>query len=319
MDPRPIGVFDSGLGGLTAVRQLRRVLPGEDIVYFGDTGRVPYGSRGRDTIVQYARQDIRFLLSRNVKFIIAACGTVSSTYPPEEAARLPVPYTGVVGATARAAVDATRNHRIGIIGTAATVRSGSYAAVIRDMLPDVQIFARACPMFVPLVENGYFNDGNPVTKLIIAEYLQELKDAGVDTLILGCTHYPLLKKMIGDFMGDAVRLVDSGKVTAQATAAALADLWALSGSGMPPVRPRASRSDGPKTLAAKVEPWGPPRLFAIRAVSQRSQPMPYIMICLFSAKTASLICMIKSEKFKQNVQISLGKLEVLPQVVYNKS
>ena len=173
MDPRPIGVFDSGLGGLTAVRQLRRVLPGEDIVYFGDTGRVPYGSRGRDIIVQYARQDIRFLLQQDVKFIIAACGTVSSTYPPEEAARLPVPFTGVVGATARAAVDATRNKKVGIIGTAATVRSGSYAAVIRDMMPEVEIFARACPMFVPLVENGYFNDGNPVTKLIIAEYLQE--------------------------------------------------------------------------------------------------------------------------------------------------
>ena len=237
MDPRPIGVFDSGLGGLTAVRQLRRVLPGEDIVYFGDTGRVPYGSRGRDTIVQYARQDIRFLLSRDVKFIIAACGTVSSTYPPEEAARLPVPYTGVVGALhLKGGIGVfgrwfrlRTNPRIGIIGTAATVRSGSYAAVIRDMLPDVQIFARACPMFVPLVENGYFNDGNPVTKLIIAEYLQELKDAGVDTLILGCTHYPLLKKMIGDFMGDAVRLVDSGKVTAQATAAALADLGLLNG------------------------------------------------------------------------------------------
>ena len=221
MDPRPIGVFDSGLGGLTAVRQLRRVLPGEDIVYFGDTGRVPYGSRGRDIIVQYARQDIRFLLQQDVKFIIAACGTVSSTYPPEEAAKLPVPFTGVVGATARAAVDATRNKKVGIIGTAATVRSGSYAAVIRDMMPEVEIFARACPMFVPLVENGYFNDGNPVTKLIIAEYLQELKDAGVDTLILGCTHYPLLKKMIGDFMGGDVHLVDSGKVTAQAAAAAL--------------------------------------------------------------------------------------------------
>ena len=216
MDTRPIGVFDSGLGGLTAVRQLRRVLPGEDIVYFGDTGRVPHGSRGRDIIVQYARQDIRFLLQQDVKFIIAACGTVSSTYPPEEAARLPVPFTGVVGATARAAVDATRNRKIGIIGTAATVRSGSYAAIIRDMMPDVQIFARACPMFVPLVENGYFNDGNPVTKLIIAEYLQELKDAGVDTLILGCTHYPPVEKMIGDFMGDEVHLVDSGKVTAQA-------------------------------------------------------------------------------------------------------
>ena len=229
MDTRPIGVFDSGLGGLTAVRQLRRVLPGEDIVYFGDTGRVPYGSRGRDIIVQYARQDIRFLLQQDVKFIIAACGTVSSTYPPEEAARLPVPFTGVVGATARAAVDATRNRKIGIIGTAATVRSGSYAAIIRDMMPDVQIFARACPMFVPLVENGYFNDGNPVTKLIIAEYLQELKDAGVDTLILGCTHYPLFKKMIGDFMGDEVHLVDSGKVTAQAAAAALDDLGLLNG------------------------------------------------------------------------------------------
>lgn len=216
MDTRPIGVFDSGLGGLTAVRQLRRVLPGEDIVYFGDTGRVPYGSRGQDIIVQYARQDIRFLLSRDVKFIIAACGTVSSTYPPEEAARLP-------------AVDATRNRRIGIIGTAATVRSGSYAAVIRDMLPEVEIFAKACPMFVPLVENGYFNDGNPVAKLIIAEYLQELKDRGVDTLILGCTHYPLLKKLIGDFMGDEVRLVDSGKVTAQAAAAALEDLGLLNG------------------------------------------------------------------------------------------
>ena len=229
MDNRPIGVFDSGLGGLTGVRELRKRLPHENIVYFGDTGRVPYGSRSPETILQYARQDIAFLLSKDVKCIMAACGTVSSTYPPEEAARLPVPFTGVVGATARAAVDATRNRKIGIIGTAATVRSGSYAAIIRDMMPDVQIFARACPMFVPLVENGYFNDGNPVTKLIIAEYLQELKDAGVDTLILGCTHYPLLKKMIGDFMGDEVHLVDSGKVTAQAAAAALDDLGLLNG------------------------------------------------------------------------------------------
>ena len=133
MDPRPIGVFDSGLGGLTAVRQLRRVLPGEDIVYFGDTGRVPYGSRARETIVQYARQDIRFLLSQNVKFIIAACGTVSSTFPSEEAARLPVPYTGVVGATARAAARATRSGHIGVIGTAATVRRGSFAATLAQL------------------------------------------------------------------------------------------------------------------------------------------------------------------------------------------
>lgn len=229
MDPRPIGVFDSGLGGLTAVRQLRRVLPGEDIVYFGDTGRVPYGSRARETIVQYARQDIRFLLSQNVKFIIAACGTVSSTFPSEEAARLPVPYTGVVGAASRAAVNATRSGKIGIIGTAATIRSGSYAAVIRDMLPGVEITAQACPLFVPLVENGYAQNGSRATELIIADYLTPVRERGVDTLILGCTHYPLLKKSIGAFMGAGVTLIDSGKVTAQAAAEALADLDLLSG------------------------------------------------------------------------------------------
>lgn len=229
MDTRPIGVFDSGLGGLTAVRQLRRLLPGEDIVYFGDTGRVPYGPRGRDTIVQYAQQDVHFLLSRNVKFIMAACGTVSSTYPLEEAARLPVPYTGVIGAASRAAADATRNGCIGVIGTPATIRSGSYAAQLRQLVPGVRIVAKACPMFVPLVENGYVQDGNPVTKLVIADYLESVRDSGIDTLILGCTHYPLLKKMIGDYVGESVTLIDSGKVTAQAAAAALADLDLLSG------------------------------------------------------------------------------------------
>ena len=223
MDPRPIGVFDSGLGGLTAVRQLRRVLPGEDIVYFGDTGRVPYGSRGRDIIVQ----DIRFLLQQDVKFIIAACGTVSSTYPPEEAAKLPVPFTGVVGATARAAVDATRNKKVGIIGTAATVRSGSYAAVIRDMMPEVEIFARACPMFVPLVENGYFGADNAVTRLVARDYLKDIRAAGVDTLILGCTHYPLIAPIIADLMGPEVALIDPGRETALAARDALASAGLL--------------------------------------------------------------------------------------------
>lgn len=220
MDARPIGVFDSGLGGLTAVRQLRRLLPGEDIVYFGDTGRVPYGTRGRDVIVRYARQDIRFLLSHDVKFIMAACGTVSSTYPSAEAARLPVPYTGVIGAAARAAAQATRSGRIGVIGTAATIQSGSYAALLQELVPGVEIVARACPLFVPLVENGYVN-GDRVTALMIEEYLTPVRDAGVDTLILGCTHYPLLKRMIGDFVGDGVTLIDPGKLTAIATADAL--------------------------------------------------------------------------------------------------
>ncbi len=221
MDKRPIGVFDSGLGGLTAVRQLRRLLPGEDIVYFGDTGRVPYGSRGRSTILQYARQDIRFLLSRDVKFIMAACGTVSSTYPDEEAAQLPVPYAGVVDAAARAAAKVTKNRRLGVIGTAATIRSGSYVARLHKLLPDAEIIARACPLFVPLVENGFVDDGNRVTKLVIEQYLTEVRDAGVDTLILGCTHYPLLKKMIGDFVGEEVRLIDPGKEAAIALASRL--------------------------------------------------------------------------------------------------
>lgn len=216
MDNRPIGVFDSGLGGLTTVRELRKILPGEDIIYFGDTGRVPYGTRGRDIILQYARQDIAFLLSKNVKYIIAACGTVSSTYPAGEAAALPVPYSGVVQTAAQAAAGATRNGRIGVIGTPATIRSGSYTTLLRQLRPDAQIFRRACPMFVPLVENGYVNDGNPVALLLIEEYLTEFKTAGVDTLILGCTHYPLLKKMIGDFVGQQVRLIDPGKIAAHA-------------------------------------------------------------------------------------------------------
>ena len=229
MDNRPIGVFDSGLGGLTAVRQLRRVLPGEDIVYFGDTGRVPYGSRGRDIIVQYARPDIGFLLSKDVKFIVAACGTVSSTYPPSEASQLPVPFTGVVGATARRAADATRNGRIGIIGTQATIRSGSYQHLLKELVPGAQLFAKACPLFVPLVENGYINEGNPVTRLVIADYLTELRDTGIDTLILGCTHYPLLEGFIREFMGPDVALIDPGKSTADALVDALDALELLSG------------------------------------------------------------------------------------------
>ena len=214
MDNRPIGVFDSGLGGLTGVRELRRRLPHEDIIYFGDTGRVPYGSRSPETILQYARQDIAFLLSKDVKCIMAACGTVSSTYPAAEAAALPVPYLGVVDAAAFA----TRNRRIGIIGTAATIRSRSYETLLRKLVPGVEITARACPLFVPLVEAGYVDHSDPekqqVTRLVIAQYLAGIRDAGVDTLILGCTHYPLIKTMVGEFMGREVTLVDPAKTAA---------------------------------------------------------------------------------------------------------
>ena len=218
MDNRPIGVFDSGLGGLTGVRELRRRLPREDIIYFGDTGRVPYGSRSPETILQYARQDIAFLLSKQVKCIMAACGTVSSTYPAEEASALPVPYLGVVDAAAREAAFATRNRRIGVIGTAATIRSRSYETLLRQLVPGVEITACACPLFVPLVEAGYVDHSAPdrqqVTKLVIAQYLTGLREAGVDTVILGCTHYPLIQEMIGSFLGRGVTLVDPGKTAA---------------------------------------------------------------------------------------------------------
>lgn len=231
MDKRPIGVFDSGLGGLTAVRELRRILPGEDIVYFGDTGRVPYGTRGSAIIRQYARQDIAFLLGQGVKLILAACGTVSSTYPPEDAAGLPVPYLGVVEPTARAAAAASRSGRVGVIGTAATVRSGSYERALHGLRPEAQTIARACPLFVPLVENGRIAPDDPVSSLVAEEYLEPVRGAGVDTLILGCTHYPLLAGVIGRAMGPEVALIDSGREAALAVQRRLAADGLLNGGG----------------------------------------------------------------------------------------
>ena len=228
MDNRPIGVFDSGLGGLTGVRELRRRLPHENIVYFGDTGRVPYGSRSPETILQYARQDIAFLLSKDVKCIMAACGTVSSTYPAAEAEKLPVPYLGVVDAAAREAAFSTRNRRIGVIGTAATIRSRSYEALLRRLVPGVEITARPCPLFVPLVEAGYVDHSAPdkqeITKLVIAQYLTEIRDAGVDTLILGCTHYPLLRSLLRKVVGEKVTLVNPAYETSQALRRLLREL-----------------------------------------------------------------------------------------------
>ena len=235
MDNRPIGVFDSGLGGLTGVRELRKRLPNENIVYFGDTGRVPYGSRSPETILQYARQDIAFLLSKDVKCIMAACGTVSSIYPAAEAAKLPVPYLGVVDAAAREAAFVTRNRRIGVIGTAATIRSRSYETVLRKLVPGVEITARPCPLFVPLVEAGYVDhsalDKQQVTRLVIAQYLAEVREAGVDTLILGCTHYPLIYDIIDRALGSRVTLIDAGKQVARWAQGYLAREDLLAGPG----------------------------------------------------------------------------------------
>ena len=221
VDSRPIGVFDSGLGGLTVVRQLLRRLPCEDIVYFGDTGRVPYGTRSREVIDKYARQDCRFLRSEGVKLIIAACGTVSSA-APHVLEEQPLPAFGVVGPAAAAAVRQTKNGRIGVIGTPATIHSGAFCRHISQLNPAVQVFAKACPLFVPLVENGWIGREDEVTRLTALRYLEPLREQGVDTLILGCTHFPLLADGIADIMGEGVILVDSGREAADACVERLA-------------------------------------------------------------------------------------------------
>lgn len=228
MDKRPIGVFDSGLGGLTAVRELRRLLPGEDIVYFGDTGRVPYGSRSKDILIKYARQDVAFLNTFDPKAIVIACGTVSATALEVLREENAVPVLGVVDPTAAAAADHSKNGKIGLIGTETTIRSGAYERALAALRPEAQIFAKACPLFVPLVENGRFRSGDAVAELVVEEYLSPLKEAGVDTLIMGCTHYPLLRDVIGAYMGEGVQLIDSGGATARHVAALLADTDALS-------------------------------------------------------------------------------------------
>ena len=226
MDNRPIGVFDSGLGGLTAVRHLQSLLPHENIVYFGDTGRVPYGTRSRDTIRRYATEDCRFLLSHDVKYIIAACGTVSSV-APDLLAQLPVPAIGVVTPTAQAAVKATRNGKIGILGTAATIRSSSFKDAILAIDPSIQVTGTPCPLFVPLVENGWIAADDPVAVPMVRRYLTDVKTVGVDTLILGCTHFPLLSEIMQNELGDGVTLIDSGRETAVLCAEQLKNADAL--------------------------------------------------------------------------------------------
>ncbi len=210
MDDRAIGIFDSGMGGLTAVRELIRRLPGEDVVYFGDTGRVPYGGRGRETIIKYARQDVAFLRTFDLKVIVIACGTVSTTALEALSQENPLPVIGVVEPAAQAAVRATRTGRVGLVGTRATIASGAYERTLRRLMPQVQVTANACPLFVPLVENGRYQVGDPLVELVVEEYMAPFKAAQVDTLVLGCTHYPLLWDAISAYLGPQVTLISSG-------------------------------------------------------------------------------------------------------------
>lgn len=233
-DNRAIGIFDSGLGGLTAAAALMRLLPQESICYLGDTARTPYGGRSSDTIATYAKQDITFLLRQDIKAIIVACGTVSAVAPEQIRADFPVPIYGVLEPTVQAAIQATKTGRIGIIGTSATIASGAYERLLRKTQAELAITSVACPLFVPLVECGRTEIGDVVIETIAAEYLAPLKIAGIDTLILGCTHYPLLESVIAKYMGAAVTLVSSGAATADFVARQLRKSGQLAKRDTPP-------------------------------------------------------------------------------------
>ncbi len=212
-----IGIFDSGLGGLTAYRELHKLLPNEQFVYFGDTGRVPYGSRSHTILKKYARQDIDFLRTKGVDMILAACGTVSSVVLDEIAGEYTVPLVGVVDASVAEALAGTKNGKIGVIGTGATISSGAFEKKIRAARSDAEVIATACPLFVPLVENGYIQRDCTVTRLVAEDYLCEIKASGADTLILGCTHFPIIADIIGDLL-PGVTLISSGAAAARAIA-----------------------------------------------------------------------------------------------------
>lgn len=209
----PVGVFDSGIGGLTVVREIMRQTPNEKIIYFGDTARVPYGSKSKETITRYSRQIVRFLQAQQVKAIVVACNTASAYALDEIEKETDIPMIGVVKPGAKTAVEATVNRHIGVIGTEGTVGSGIYSRYIKEISPEVRVTGKACPLFVPLVEEGLWQD--PVTDEIARRYLEELTDIGIDTLILGCTHYPLIRSTVGRIMGGQVTLVNPAYETAR--------------------------------------------------------------------------------------------------------
>jgi len=211
MNRKSIGVFDSGIGGLTVYRALKEKLPGERVVYLGDTARLPYGSKSAETIIRFSEENARFLLKHNVKIIVVACNSSSSYAVSILQERMDVPVIGVIEPGSEAAVAASRS-RVGVIGTTATIQSGAYEAAIRRRNPGLEIISRDCPLFVPLVEEGWGE--HEVTRLVVEEYLLPLKAAGIDSLVLGCTHYPVLGKVIASVMGRGIHLIDSGITTA---------------------------------------------------------------------------------------------------------
>jgi len=225
----PIGIFDSGIGGLTVARAIYERLPGESTIYFGDTARVPYGPKSPETVRRYSREILHWLVSQGVKVVVIACNTSTAHALAVLQEESPVPVIGVIEPGARAAVAATGGGPVGVIGTAGTIASNAYAMAIHRLRPEARVEQRACPLFVPLVEEGWFD--HPAAELIAREYLAPLQEAGVEALVLGCTHYPLLKPLLQRVMGPAVRLIDSGEATAAALEAALQSRGLEAGNG----------------------------------------------------------------------------------------
>jgi glutamate racemase len=225
MKNKAIGVFDSGIGGLTVYKALKEKMPREKVVYLGDTARLPYGSKSAETIIKFSDGNALFLLTKSVKMIVVACNSASSYAVPYLQDKFDIPVLGVIEPGAEAAVSSSRK-KIGVIGTAATIKSGAYEKAILEKNPDAQFISKACPLFVPLVEEGWID--HKVTRLVIEEYLLPLKDQGIDALVLGCTHYPVLKKMIAEVLGNDIKLVDSALTTADRVFSILKSLGWLS-------------------------------------------------------------------------------------------
>jgi glutamate racemase len=265
-NPAPIGIFDSGIGGLTVARSIYERLPGESTIYFGDTARVPYGPKSPETVRRYSLEILRWLLGQGVKLVVVACNTSTAHALDDLQRNSPVPVIGVIEPGARAAVTAAGGRAIGVIGTAGTVASGAYVRAITTLAPGTRVEQAACPLFVPLVEEGWFDQ--PATELIAREYLAGLSAADLGALVLGCTHYPLLKPLLGRVMGSSVSLIDSAAETARVVAETLArnGLEAPAGREVyhrfvvsddePRFRQVGSRFIGERLTAAEVVPLG---------------------------------------------------------------
>ena len=261
-------LFRSGVGGLTAVREIFRALPGESVVYFGDTARVPYGTKSRETVTRFSLEISSFLVRQNIKCLLVACNTASSYALEALSRRLDVPVVGVIEPAAIAAVKVSPHGRIGVIGTMGTVASGAYATAIERLAPGTQVISRACPLFVPLAEEGWV--AHPVTRAVAEEYLLELRNGDLESLILGCTHYPLLAPLLADVMGPGVTLIDSGAEAARDMALLLRERGQLAPGGSPVHR--FFLSDEPRNFGRVAEAFLGGTLPSITVVDQTDLP-----------------------------------------------